>query len=328
MNALKVLQIICNLAFATTASDAFSQPVDYPARPVTVVVPFAAGGGTDSIARLVGQKLSERYAKPFVVENRLGAGGNIAGAAVAKASADGHTLLMATSGVLSTNVSLYKNLSYDPTKELVPVALVCAVPFVLVVHPSFPVSTVADLVKAAKERPGKISFASGGVGTFHHMMGELLKNSAGIDIVHVPYKGGAPAVNDVVAGHVPMMFGELPAVIQLIEDGKLRALGITTAEPAPSAPKIPPLARSGLPGFDAAAWQMIAAPAGTPKAILEKLNADINLLIADPDVTRSIVKLGFNPIGRGDLKTLDAYVKSETLRWKDLISRSGFAGLE
>jgi len=287
--------------------------------------PFPAGGGTDAIARLVAQRLSARWGKSFVVENRVGAGGNLAGNAVARSAPDGHTLIMATSGVLSTNISLYKNLSYNPTKDLAPVGLICAVPFVLVAHPGLPVQNVTELIKLAKSRMPKLNYASGGIGTFHHMMGEMLKIVAGIDMVHVPYKGGAPAVNDVVAGHVPLAFAELPAVRQLVETGKLRALGITTKERALAAPSVPPLAEAGLPGFDASAWQMMAAPAGVPAGIRAKLNNELNAMVGDPDVRKAILDLGFNPIGRGGPDELERYVQSETARWKELIEKAGIS---
>jgi tripartite-type tricarboxylate transporter receptor subunit TctC len=307
-----------NTAAQTAASD-------YPNRTVTMVVPFPAGGGTDAIARLMTQKLANRWGKNFVVENRVGAGGNVAGNAVARSAPDGYTLMMATSGTLSTNISLYKSLPYDPTKDLVPIALICAVPFVLVVHPDLPVKSVSDLVKLAKSRTPKLNYASGGAGTFHHMMGEMLKVMTGIDMAHVPYKGGAPGVNDVVAGHVPLMFAELPAVKHLVEAGKLRALGITTKERALAAPNIPPLTDAGLPGFDASAWQMVAAPAGVPAAIRSKLNTELNSLVADAEVRKSILDLGFNPIGQGGLNELSQYVRAETIRWKELIDRAGIA---
>lgn len=311
------------LAAVIVVSWGSAAQASYPERTVTFLVPFSAGGGTDAIARLMAQRLSDRFGRSFVVENRVGAGGSVAASAVAKSSADGHTLLMATSGVLSTNVSLYKNLPYDPARDFVPVSLLCAVPFVLVVNPSIPVQTIEDLTKLARERQGKMTYASGGVGTFHHMMGELLKSATGIELVHVPYKGGAPAINDVVAGHVPLMFAELPAVRSLIEAGKLRALGITTAERAPAAPDIRPLAESGLSEFDAAAWQMVAVPAKTPIHVLDTLNKELNALVADPQVRAAIVKLGFTPIGEGTLRELHAYVAAETERWKLLIQKAG-----
>jgi tripartite-type tricarboxylate transporter receptor subunit TctC len=324
MGGMATLALTC----AILPQHAATQTTEYPSRSVTMLVPFAAGGGTDAIARLISQRLSERYRKPFVVENRLGAGGNVAAAALAKATLDGYTLMMATSGTLSTNVNLYTNLTFNSATEIAPVALVCAVPFVLVVNPAVPVHSVSELIAYVKANPGKVSYASGGVGTFHHMMGELLKSSTGIEITHVPYRGGAPAVNDVVSGQLPLMFAELPAVAQLVETGKLRAIGITTAEPAAAAPQIPPLSKVGLPGFDAAAWQMVAAPAGLPKDVLNQLNRDINAIVASPEVQASIVKLGFIPLGKGTPETLSQYVKDETARWKDVIAKAKIAPLE
>jgi len=251
-------------------SAAEDSAAEYPDRQVTFVVPFAPGGGTDILARLLGQKLSERFGKPFVIENRPGAGTVTAAVQVAKSTADGYTIMMATSGTMAKNQTLYKKLSYRPNRDLVLVALICHVPFVLVVNPALPVHSVADLVKLAQERP--LSYGSGGAGAFHHLMGELFKTSLGIPMTHVPYKGTLPALNDVIAGHIQLMFSDLAPAYPLIQAGKVRALGVTTAQRAPAAPEIPPLAEVGVPGFDWAAWQSVAAPGGTPKEILAKLN--------------------------------------------------------
>src|ERR1700716_3824291 len=259
----------------------WAQAADYPSREVNFVVPFAPGGGTDILGRLVGQKLSERFSKPFVVENRPGAGTVAAAIQVARSAPDGYTIMMATSSTLAINVSLYKKLPYDPGKDLVPVALICSVPFVLVVNPSLPVNSVADLIKLAKEKP--LSYGSGGAGAFHHLMGELFKTTLGIPMTHVPYKGTLPALNDVIAGHIAVMLSELAPSYPLIQAAKVRALGVTTAQRAAAAPPIPPLSEVGAPGFDWAAWQSVAAPGGTPKDILAKLTHAANSAIAEPE---------------------------------------------
>src|SRR5712691_9926498 len=239
---------------------------DYPSRQVSFIVPFAPGGGTDILGRMFGQKLSDRFGKPFVVENRPGAGTVTAAVQVAKSAPDGYTIMMATSGTMAMNPTLYKKLPYDPGKDLVLVALICNVPFVLVVNPALPVNSLADLVKLAKEKP--LSYGSGGAGAFHHLMGELFKTTLGIPMTHVPYKGTLPALNDVVAGHIQLMFSDLAPAYPLIQAGKVRALGVTTAQRAAAAPEISPLAEVGLPGFDWAAWQSVAAPGATPKDII------------------------------------------------------------
>jgi len=299
---------------------------DYPSRQVNFVVPFAPGGGTDILGRLVGQKLTERFGKSFVIENRPGAGTVTAALQVAKSAPDGYTIMMATSGTMAMNPTLYKKLPYDPGKDLMLVALICDVPFVLVVNPSLPVNTVADLVKLAKERP--LSYGSGGTGAFHHLMGEFFKSRFGIQMAHVPYRGTLPALNDVVAGHIQLMFSDVAPALPLIQAGKVRPLGVTTKRRAPSAPDIPPLAEVGAAGFDWAAWQSVAAPGGTPKDIIAKLNGAVNEAIAEAEVAKQLVAQGFIPIGKGSPEELDRFVKSETARFAKLVEQAGVAGSE
>ena len=299
---------------------------DYPNHQVNFVVPFAPGGGTDIIGRLVGQKLSDRFGQSFVIENRPGAGTVNAAVQVSKSAPDGYTIMMATSGTMAMNPTLYKKLPYEPGKDLVLVALICNVPFVLVVNADLPVHSVADLVKVAKERP--LSYGSGGPGAFHHLMGELFKSTLGIPMTHVPYKGTLPALNDVVAGHIQLMFADLSPAHALIQAGKVRALGITTAQRVASAPEIPPLAEVGVPGFDWAAWQAVAAPGGTPKEIVEKLNGAMNAAITEPDVNKQLSGLQFIPVGQRSPQELDRFVKSETIRWAKVLQQAGVAGTE
>jgi tripartite-type tricarboxylate transporter receptor subunit TctC len=317
------------IALALTGASAgplWAQAADYPSRQVNFVVPFAPGGGTDILGRLVGQKLSDRFGKPFVVENRPGAGTVTAAVQVTKSAPDGYTIMMATSGTMAMNPTLYKKLPYEPGKDLILVALICNVPFVLVVNPALPVHSVADLVKLAKER--QLTYGSGGAGAFHHLMGELFKSTMGIPMTHVPYKGTLPALNDVVAGHIELMFSDLAPAIPLIEGGKVRALGVTTAQRAASAPNIPPLAEIGVAGFDWAAWQSVAVPGATPKEIVAKLNGAVNAAIAEPDVTKQLVTHSFVPIGKGSPDELDRFVKSETARWAKVLQQAGVAGSE
>jgi tripartite-type tricarboxylate transporter receptor subunit TctC len=261
-----------------------------------------------------------------VVENRPGAGTVTAAVQVARSTPDGYTIMMATSSTLAINISLYKKLPYDPGKDLIPVALICSVPFVLVVNPALPVTSVADLLKLAREKP--LSYGSGGAGAFHHLMGELFKTSFGIPMTHVPYKGTLPALNDVIAGHIQLMFSDLAPALPLIEGGKVRALGVTTAQRAASAPQIAPLSEVGAPGFDWAAWQSVAAPGGTPKDIVAKLNRAVNAAIAEPEVIKQLVGQSFNPIGKGSPEELDRFVTTETARFAKVVAQAGVAGSE
>ena len=301
---------------------------DYPSRPITLVVPFTPGGAVDVMARLLGQSLSAKLGTPVIVENKPGAGTVIAANAVAKSAPDGYTLLWSVSSTQAINATLYKKLPYDPTKDLIPVALVGSVPFILVVNPDLPVQNVTDLIKLAKEKPGALNFGSGGPGSAHHLFAELFASMAGIKMTHVPYKGTLPALNDVIAGHIPLMFSDPAPALPLIAAGKLRALGVSTAERAAAAPQIAPLADVGVPGYDAAAWQMVVAPAGTPAAIVAKLNAELNALIADAALRQKIVNLGLNPIGRGDPAELARFLQSEIVRWGKVVEQAGVAGSE
>jgi tripartite-type tricarboxylate transporter receptor subunit TctC len=321
--------VLMGLAFIAAAggrASAQDRVEDYPSRQVNFVVPFAPGGGTDILGRLFGQKLSDRFGKPFVIENRPGAGTVTAAVQVAKSAPDGYTIMMATSGTMAMNPTLYKKLPYEPGKDLVLAALICNVPFVLVVNPALPVHSVADLVKLARERP--LSYGSGGAGAFHHLMGELFKTTLNIPMTHVPYKGTLPALNDVIAGHIQLMFSDLAPAYSLIQAGKVRALGVTTAQRAAAAPEIPPLAEVGVPGFDWAAWQSVAAPGGTPKEILAKLNGAVNAAIAEPEVVKQLVDLQFIPIGKGSPDELDRFVASESTRWAKVLQQAGVAGSE
>lgn len=299
-----------------------AQAQDYPTRTTTILVPFAPGGGTDLIARAVAQKLEQRLGKSFVIENRTGAGTVIAASATAKATPDGYSLMQATSGTLAMNVTIFRNLSYDP-KDLVPVALIAGVPFVLVVHPDLPIHSIADLVKVAKER--SLSYGSGGVSAFHHLNAELLSTMLGIKMTHVPNRGSVPAMTDLVGGHTQVLFVDIGPSIELIRAGKARALGITSAERAAAAPEIPPLATVGVPGFDTTAWQMMVAPARTPRPIIEKLNAEINAIVQTEEIKTQFVRLGLIPIGKGSLGELEAFVQSETVRWSKVIRDAGLA---
>jgi tripartite-type tricarboxylate transporter receptor subunit TctC len=300
---------------------------DYPARQSTIVVPFTPGGTTDILGRLVAQKLEQRLGKPFIVENRPGAGMQIGTTAVAKAEPDGYTLLVGPSSALAVNVTLYKKLPYDPVKDLAPVALLAHLPFVLVVNNALPVNSVADFVKLAKQKPGELTFGSGGVGATHHLFGELLNSMAGIKTTHVPYKGTVPALTDVTAGHISYLFSDVPPALPLIRAGKVRALGVTTAKRLAVAAEIPTIADT-IPGFVAAAWQMLATRAGTPGAVVDRLHAETSAILASPDVQKQLLDMGIVLADPATPAELQRFVESEIVRWGKMVHQAGAAGLE
>ena len=299
---------------------------DYPSRPVTIVVPFGAGGSVDIVGRLVAQKLTERFGKPFVVENRPGAGTATATTAVAKSAPDGHTLLFAPSGTFAINPALYKQLAYDPLKDLIMVALVTRDPLVLVVNPSLPVKSVSELVKYAKDNPGKVSFASTGPGTSLTLLGELLKFTAGIDIVSVGYRSGAQGLQDVVAGQVQMMFSDPASGIVQAQAGTVRALAVSSGTRLAIAPDLPTFAEAGLPGVAIESWEMLAAPAGTPAPIVQRINAELRAVLALPDIQKQLNDRGQIPVVSPPPAELEAFVKEQQALWGDVVRRSGQAG--
>ena len=315
-------------AAAGTPQRAQAQSADYPNRPVSFIVPFAPGGVTSLFARILGQKLEQRLGKPFVVENRPGGGGITAAAAVANATPDGYTIMMASSTVLAINVTVRKSLPYDPRTALTPIALLARVPFVLVVNPELPIHSVADLVKLAKEKPGQIAFGTPGPGTFHHLNAEMFKSIFGLDLVHVPYKGSAPALNDLVGGHIQMMFCDVPPAMSLIQAGKIRALGVTTAQRVPAVADIPPLADVGVPGYDTASWHTVTTTGNVPAPIVDKLYANIRDIMSDASVTEALVKDGAIPQVSPPPKELKGFVESEIVRWGKVIDQAGLAGSE
>jgi tripartite-type tricarboxylate transporter receptor subunit TctC len=301
---------------------------DYPTRQITLIAPWPAGGAVDALCRAVAQPLAERLGKSVVVENRPGAGSVIGTAAGAKASADGYTLVMAGSGSLAISATMYKKLPYDSVKDFEHMVLGARIPFVLVVNPSLPVRTVTELVKYAKDHPGQLSFGSGGPGSPHHLYGELLKSMTGIEMTHIPYKGSAPALTDVIAGHVPLMFSDTVPSLPQIKEGRVRALGVSTAIRLPSAPDIPPIAEVGVPGFDAAGWGVFSVPAGTPKEVVGKLQTALASVMALPDVQQQIIKLGMIPGAAASPAELKRFIDSEIARWGKVVTQAGLAGTE
>jgi tripartite-type tricarboxylate transporter receptor subunit TctC len=321
-----LLPILTGLAVAAAALGAQAQ--DYPTRQITLIAPWPAGGAVDALCRAVALPLSDRLGKSVVVENRPGAGSVIGTAAGAKAAPDGYTMVMAGSGSLAISATMYKKLPYDPVKDFVPLALGGRIPFVLVANPSLPVRSVAELVQYGKDHPGMLSFASGGPGSPHHLYGELLKSMTGIEMTHVPYKGSAPALTDVIAGHVPLLFSDTVPSLPQIREGKVRALGVSTAIRLPSAPDIPPIAETGVPGFDAAGWGMFVVPAGTPKEVVSKLQVALTAVLALPDVQQQIVKLGMIPGGTASSEELERFIAAEVARWGKVVTQAGLAGTE
>jgi len=315
------------VALALSSANRPVSAEDYPSHPVTILVPLSAGGAMDIIMRSMAPKLSERLGKPVLIENRTGAGTVLAANDVAHGTPDGYTLLDAPSGTLTTNVTLYRKLSYDPEKDFIPIALYCHVPFVLVTNPSQPYKTVPDLVAYAKANPGKLSFGSTGTGAVPHLAGEMLKSMAGIEMVHVPYKGGPPALNDLMGDHIQLFFADTAITPPLIEAGKIRALGVSSKTRVDVLPNVPPIADS-LPGFDAVSWHLIVAQSGTPKPIVDKLHDDFKAVIKLPDIRQQMIGMGLIPIDTPSVDELEGFVKSEIVRWGDVVRRVGIAKTE
>ena len=303
-----------------------AQGQNYPSRPVTLIVPFPAGGSTDWLARMLALKLEQRLKASFVVENRPGGANVVAAVGVAKSAPDGHTLLMTTSTTMAINVSVFKNLAYDPVRDFIPVGLVSNVPFVLVVNPALPVKSIADLVKLAKGKPGGLDYASVGPGSAANLYAVLLKNELGIPMTPIPYKGNAPGLSDTVAGHVSVMFSDLLGALPHIRSGKLRALGVSTRERVPAASELQTLHEAGVTGYDASAWQMIVAPAKTPKEIVDRLNAELNAILREPAVNRDINGRGHIAVVTPPVAELQRFVQAEIVRWSKVVEEAGAKG--
>jgi len=305
---------------AVIASAAMAQ--SFPTRPIRVVVPFPAGGTTDVLARAAAQKLSETLGQPTVVDNRPGAGGNIGAELVAKSPPDGYTLLMGTVGTHAINPSLYPRMPYDHVRDFAPVILVAGVPNVLVINPALPVNSVQELIAYAKANPGKLNFASSGNGTSIHLSAELFKTMTGVQITHIPYKGSAPALQELMGGQVQLMFDNLPSSLALIKGGKLKALAVTSKERAAALPDVPTIAESGLPGFEASSWFGLLAPAGTPQPVIAKLNAEIAKWLATPEAKEKLLAQGANAAG-GTPEDFARHIAAETAKWQKVVKDSG-----
>jgi tripartite-type tricarboxylate transporter receptor subunit TctC len=312
------------LSLAVLASRAQAQ--EFPSRPLTMVVPFTPGAATDFLGRLLGKELEERLGKPVVVENRPGAGTNIGSNSVAKAAPDGHTLLMATSTPMAINVSLYKNLSFDPTSDFMPLAMVAQSPFVLIVKPSLPVKSVQELIALAKEKPGQLSFGSAGPGSPHHLFAELFASMTGTKMNHVVYRGSVPALNDVVAGHIDLMFCDFASALGMLQSDRVRPLGVTTAARIPAFPNLPPINETGLPGYDVAAWFMVVTTGKSPQVAVDRLYGELKRALAKPDIKEQLIKLSLLPMDAKTVPEMQAFVKSEIGRWGKVVEQAGIAG--
>ncbi len=321
MNPIRPL---CLILLAAPASSALAQApsgAKWPEKPVRMIVPFPPGGTTDIVARLVGPKLTEAHKQPVVIDNRSGASGMIGGEAIARAPADGHTLGV----IISTHAispALFAKSAVDPARDFAPVTLAISVANVISVHPSVPATSIGDLIKLAKAQPGKLSFGSAGTGTVVHLTGELLKSVARVDITHVPYKGGGPALIDLIGGQIPMGVQNVTTVVTYVRSGKLRALGISGLERSPALPQVPTVASQGFPGFEAREWYGFVAPGGTPAPLVAQINRELVRIIQLPDVRARLLDLGADMVGDSP-EQFGQFMKAELVKWSKLIKDAG-----
>jgi tripartite-type tricarboxylate transporter receptor subunit TctC len=309
------------LAVAVGLSWMASAQTSYPTKPIRLIVPFPPGGPTDVTARVIAEEMSQTIGQQVIIDNRAGAGGNIAAGVAAKSAPDGYTLFFATGGTHGINPSLYAKIPYDPIKDFAPVVWVSTSPNVFVAHPKFPASTMSELIAYAKANPGKVNFATAGNGTTTHMSAELLKALTGIDIVHVPYRGSAPALSDLLAGHIELMVDGLPSSMPHIKAGSIKALGVTTAQRTPSAPNVPAVSET-VRGYEAVAWFGLLVPAGTPKQAIEKLNAEANRALRTEKIRKRYAELGAEPHG-GTPEEFDKQIRTELKKWADVVKATG-----
>ena len=316
----KSLFAIAAVASALAVPAVHAQP-SYPAKPIKLIVTFTPGGAPDILARLIGDRLQTTFGQSVLVENKPGPGGNIGADLIAKATPDGYTLVMGTVGTHAINGALYEKMPYDMVKDFAPVILVATTPNMLVVHPSLPANNLREFIALGKKE-GKMTFASAGSGTSIHVSGELFKTMTGIDMRHVPYKGRATAIPDVLGGRVTMMFDNMPSSLPLVREGKLKALGVTSARRSAAAPDIPTIAEAGLPGFEAVSWFAVFTTAGTPRPVVDKLNAEIAKILKTPDVTKRLTDLGLDAVG-GSPDDLASFQKAEIQKWTKVVKDSG-----
>jgi tripartite-type tricarboxylate transporter receptor subunit TctC len=316
---MRLLATALTALCALVPSPAFAE---YPERPVKLVVPFPAGGGADNLARMIMPRVAQALGVAIIIDNKPGAGGNVGAEIVARAAPDGYTLLYGTNGTHAINETLYGNLRFDPVADFAPVSRMTLIAAMLIVNPEVPANSVGELIRYAKANPGKLNFASAGNGTTSHLAGELFKTMAGIDIVHVPYRGGAAAATDLMAGQVQMMIDVMPNAYPLAKGGKVRGLAVSTARRFPGAPDLPTIAESGVPGFDVSAWDGIFAPAGTPPAVVDRLNAAIRQALEENDLRETLIAHGAVAVG-GTPDDLARHVVAEKAKWAKIIRASG-----
>lgn len=310
---------VCAISLLNATAAFCAEP--YPSKPIRMIVAYPAGGGTDILARMVGQKLSEALGQTIVVDNRGGANGNIGSELAAKSPPDGYTLLMGTAN-LTVNPSLYRKLAYQPLRDFSPIALITQQPNILVVHPSVPAKSVSELIALAKSKKVLLNFASNGAGASSHLSGELMKTKAGIDMNHVPYKGAGPAIIALLANEVQLMFANTLAALPHVRNARLRALAITSAKRSPALPELPTMAESGLPDYEVVAWYGVLAPTGTHKDIVTKLNQEIVNVVRQPDIQERLLKEAATPVGSTP-EEFSAFMKAETAKWAKVIADSG-----
>ena len=316
MGSLAAIALMpCSIAFS-------AEPVSFPSRPVRFILGYPPGGASDAVARVLSQPLSTRVGQQIVIDNRPGAGGNIAAELAARAVADGHTWFLGNNAILATNQALYERIPYDALKDFATVALVGTQPSVLVTHPSLPVKSVRDLIALAKARPGELNYASTGTGTAGHLTGELFKNLAGVRYQHIPYRGGGPAVIDLISGQVHFMFATAASVMGHVKNNRMRVLAVTSSRRSPALPDVPTVAEAALPGFEAITWHGIVVPSATPAGVVERINADLNAVLAQNDVRERLFAQGVEPRG-GTSSEFSTFLRSEIPKWTKVVRDSG-----
>jgi tripartite-type tricarboxylate transporter receptor subunit TctC len=312
-HAFRAMFAAALVALSCAAATVSAQP--YPSKPIRIIVPFPAGGTADILARILGEKMAESFGQPVVIENRAGAAGGIGAALAATSPPDGYTLFMGTTGTQTMNPAINAKLGYDPLKDFAAVSNFAASPFVLVTQPSFPAKTLPALIELAKREPRKLKYATFGIGSSAHMTGEMFRSRAGVEIVHVPYKGAPQAITDVMAGHVDMTFSLLPTVLPHIKAGKVRAIAVAAPQRDPALPDVPTFAESGMPDFLSDSWYGILAPAGTPAPVVAQLNAEVNRVLALPEVRQRLAKEGATPVGNASAQ-FDEQIRRELAHWR------------
>ena len=315
--SLALLCVLCALCGKSSLTFAG----DYPSKPIRIVVPYPPGGFNDTLARMLGQKLTDKWKQPVIVDNRPGGGGTIGTNLAAKSAPDGYTLLI-VSFAFTVNPALYASLPYDTIKDFVPIVLAASTPNLLVVHPELPVKSVKELIALARSKPGKLNYASAGNGSSNHLSMELLKSLTGIDIVHVPYKGSTPAVTDLIGGHIDLMFDNVPNVLQQVKAGKLRALAVSSKERSPFVEGLPTVAESGVPGFDVSVWFGVVAPAGTPQPVITKLNAELNSILKLAEIRQAFNNQGVEPAGSTP-GAFSSFLVAQRTKWAKVAKDSG-----